>query len=207
MEEKLAIIKQWLGAGSVNIFGLPMSGKDTVGVRLARELGGRFLSSGMIIRAMEEATQQNLTGAGQLVPTNLFYKWVLPYFERRDLWDLPLVLSSIGRWAGEENQVMTVAKASGHPIKAALFLKVRESEVKKRWQTAKELGDRGTRADDLEAQAFQRRIEEFRDKTVPVLQHYDELGLLINVGAELEREKVFAAVIDALYDFSRNNPN
>ena len=33
--DKLAKIKAWLGTGSLNVFGLPMSGKDTVGERLA----------------------------------------------------------------------------------------------------------------------------------------------------------------------------
>ncbi|MBP5204843.1 hypothetical protein J6Z37_00890, partial [Candidatus Saccharibacteria bacterium] len=84
MEEKIATIKDWLGTGSINIFGLPMSGKDTVGVRLAETLGGKFLSSGMIIRAMEKGTSQNLTGEGKLIETNVFYDWVLPYFERQD---------------------------------------------------------------------------------------------------------------------------
>ena len=30
MEEKITVIKQWLGTGSINVFGLPFSGKDTV---------------------------------------------------------------------------------------------------------------------------------------------------------------------------------
>ena len=40
MEEKFEKIKEWLGTASVNIFGLPMSGKDTVGMRLAEKLDG-----------------------------------------------------------------------------------------------------------------------------------------------------------------------
>ena len=51
IEEKISKIKEWLGRGSINIFGLPMSGKDTQGVKLAETLGAKFLSSGMIIRA------------------------------------------------------------------------------------------------------------------------------------------------------------
>ena len=52
MEEKIETIKEWLGTGSINIFGLPMSGKDTQGIKLAETLGAKFLSSGLIIRAM-----------------------------------------------------------------------------------------------------------------------------------------------------------
>lgn len=85
MEQQIQQIKTWLGIGSINIFGLPMSGKDTVGVQLAEKLGAKFLSSGMIVRAMEKATNQNLTGSGELMPSNIFYDWVLPYFERQDL--------------------------------------------------------------------------------------------------------------------------
>ena len=53
LNEKIEMIKNWLGTGSLNIFGLPMSGKDTVGMRLAEDLQAKFLSSGIIIRAYE----------------------------------------------------------------------------------------------------------------------------------------------------------
>ena len=82
MEEKIAKIKAWLGTGSINVFGLPMSGKDTQGIRLAEALDAKFLSSGMIIRSMEKKAQLNTTGNGELTPTDLFYEWVLPYLER-----------------------------------------------------------------------------------------------------------------------------
>jgi cytidylate kinase len=54
MEQKIEIIKNWLGTGSINVFGLPFSGKDTVGIRLAELLGAKFLSSGLILRAAEK---------------------------------------------------------------------------------------------------------------------------------------------------------
>ena len=59
MEAKIELIKAWLGTGSINIFGLPMSGKDTQGLKLAEALDAKFLSSGLIIRAMEERKQRN----------------------------------------------------------------------------------------------------------------------------------------------------
>lgn len=195
-------LRAWLGTGSINIFGLPMSGKDTVGVKLAEKLGGKFLSSGIIVRAMEEATKQNITGAGHLIPSNLFYEWVLPYFEKEELTEFPLVLSSIGRWAGEENQVINVARESGHPIKAVVMLQLSEADTIERWEAAKMLNDRGLRADDADPKIFQTRLNEYREKTLPVLKHYQELGLLVPVKANASREQVFANVIQALANFS-----
>jgi adenylate kinase len=200
MEDKIATIKQWLGTGSINIFGLPMSGKDTQGVRLAETLGAKFLSSGLIIRAKEEETRQSYTEHGALIPTNIFYEWVLPYFEREDLRPYPLILSSIGRWSGEEAQVMSVAAGSGHEIKAVILLNISEADVESRFEAAKLIGDRGERKDDKDIETFRVRMEEFRTKTLPVLQHYKGMDLLINVNGDQRRELVFNEIVEKLYE-------
>lgn len=199
MEEKIASIKEWLDTGAINIFGLPMSGKDTQGIRLAEAIGGKFLSSGLIVRAMEERNKQFYSDKGALIPTNVFYEWVLPYFERRDLFDYPLILSSIGRWYGEENAVMTAAASGGHPIKAVILLNITEEDAIKRFDAAKTLNDRGDRADDKDIEIFRTRLQEFRTKTLPVLQHYQELELLINVNGDQPRDAVFKELVEKLY--------
>lgn len=207
MEEKLAQIKSWLGTGSVNVFGMPMSGKDTVCLRLAESIGGKYLSSGLISRTMEEATKQNLSGNGKLIPSNVFYEWVLPYFEKPELLNYPLFLSSIGRWEGEEEQVMSVAKSSGHPIRAVIMLQLSEPAAVERWEAAKLLNDRGLRPDDADPEIFQTRLQEYREKTLPVLQHYQELGLLLPVKADAPRDQVFENVVNALAGFASRTGN
>lgn len=204
MEEQIEYIKSWLGTGSINIFGLPMSGKDTVSVNLAKALGGRSLSSGDIVREMEKTTGQALTHEGKLIPSNIFYSWILPYFERPELKNIPLVLSSIGRWSGEEDEVMSVARASGHPIKAVIELQLSERDVMERWEAAKILGDRGMRADDVDPEVFKTRLVEYREKTIPVIEHYRDLGLLIPVTATLSREQVLDQVISSLANFAKS---
>ena len=199
--DKLAKIKAWLGTGSLNVFGLPMSGKDTVGERLAKDLGAKFLSSGIIIRAFEAEQNQNMTGSGQLIPTNTFYDIILPYFSREEMKDDSLILSSVGRWAGEEDKIMEAAKNGGHEIKAVVLLDLTEADVKNRFEAAKELNDRGERADDANLEIFETRIREFNEKTVPVLNHYDELKLLIKVSADGSRDEVYLSVINKLVEF------
>lgn len=200
MEEKIATIKTWLGTGSINFFGLPMSGKDTQGIKLAEMLNAKFLSSGIIIRAKEAETNQGYSEHGELIPTNVFCEWVLPYFERSDLFEYPLILSSIGRWAGEENQVMSIAAGAGHDIKAVVFLDISEADVEKRFETAKTLNDRGDRKDDQDITVFRTRLEEFRSKTLPVLEHYRDLGLLIVVNGNQSRDEVFNEIVEKLYE-------
>lgn len=207
MEEKIAAIKDWLGTGSINIFGLPMSGKDTVGIRLAETLGARFLSSGIIIRAMEQSQNKHYTDSGDLAPTDVFYQWVLPYFDREDLEGSALVLSSVGRWSGEEDAVIDAADAGGHPIKAVILLNISEADVMVRWEAVRDAGVRESgqettkREDDKKRSVFEKRIAEFNEKTIPVLKHYQQLGMLVPVQADMSRDEVFSLIIDKLYDF------
>ena len=201
LNEKLEKIRSWLGTGSLNIFGLPMSGKDTVGMRLAEDLKAKFLSSGIIIRAYEAEQNEDMTGSGKLIPTNTFYDIVLPYFSREELRNDSLVLSSVGRWSGEEDKIMEAAKAGGHEVKAVVLLDLTEEEVKNRFEAAKELNDRGERADDANIEVFETRLAEFREKTMPVLNHYDELKMLVRVPAIGSRDEVYTNVIDRLVEF------
>lgn len=199
MEDKISAIKKWLGTGSINIFGLPMSGKDTQGLKLAEALDAKFLSSGLIIRAKEQETRIGYSEHGALIPTNVFYEWVLPYFENDDLKEHPLILSSIGRWFGEEDAVMDSALKAGHEIKAVILLDISEIDVEKRFEVAKVLNDRGDRKDDNDIETFRTRLAEFRTKTLPVLGHYRDLGLLVSVNGDQAREEVFNEIVEKLY--------
>ena len=137
-------------------------------------------------------------GAGNLAPTETFQSIILPYFSREELANSPLVLSSVGRWAGEEGPVMDAARAGGHEIKAVILLNISEDEARKRWEVSKEIGDRGDRSDDRKQSILNNRITEFVEKTMPVINTYRELGLLIPIKATGTRDEVFAEVIDEL---------
>ncbi len=203
MDNNVAIIRQWLGTGSINIFGLPFSGKDTVGIRLAETLGARFLSSGLILRAAEKQDTDLLKEmtSGMLADTNKFRSIVLPYLSREDLRDFPLVLSSVGRWEGEEYDVIKAAEDSGHPIKAVILLNVSEAEVQKRREDSHIVKDRGQREDDRERHILDVRIQEFITKTMPVIETYRKREILIPINAHGTKDEVFANVFNGLLQF------
>lgn len=198
-EEKIKEIKDWLKTGSINVFGLPMSGKDTVAKRLAEVLEARMLSSGEIIRETEKNVKKDFTSKGNLAPTEVFTEVVLPYFGKPELAEIPLILSSVGRWFGEEDLVISALKNANHELKAVILLNVSEEDVKNRWEEAKMLNDRGERADDIKLEVFEKRILEFREKTMPVIVKYNNMGILVPVKADSERESVFDEVIEKLY--------
>lgn len=210
MDEKIERIKLWLGTGSINIFGLPFSGKDTVGVRLAETLGARFLSSGMILRSAQEndSDLKHEMNSGELANTDKFRDIVIPYFFRDDLKESALILSSVGRWAGEEEPIINASLDSNHPIRAAILLNISEAEVYNRWEAARAEdtnGGRGLREDDRNPEVIKKRLEEFNQKTMPVINTYRLLGLLLPVYAHDTKDAVFENVINALYSKSIEN--
>jgi len=203
-DASITTIKNWLGTGSINIFGLPLSGKDTVGLRLAETLGGKFISSGHILRSVqtEDRTLSAELDSGALVSPDTFRNLILPYFSRPDLQPYPLVLGSVGRWSGEEQSVIAAAESANHPIRAVILLNISEADIQTRWEQSRILQDRGPRADDRDRKVLTTRISEFRTKTMPIIQVYRNLGLLLPVNADQAKDAVFAEVIQKLEQFA-----
>ena len=210
MDKKIEIIKEWLGAGSINIFGLPFSGKDTVGIRLAETLGSKFLSSGLILRAAAEADEdlRHEMANGTLANTDKFKNIVLPYFAKSELAPYSLILSSVGRWEGEEYDVIDKTANAGHPIKCVILLNVSETEAKNRWIASQNDTSRGVREDDKGDEAtFSNRIAEFIGKTMPVIKTYQMRKLLVSVQGNADRETVFNNTIDGIVKFIEEQKN
>jgi adenylate kinase len=199
-------IKDWLGAGSINIFGLPYSGKDTQGRILSKLLNAPLVGSGDILRKSERVSQstREIIDQGFLAPTQEFLAIVSPYLSSPEFSGKPLILSSIGRWHGEESSIVKSADRAGHPIKAVLFLKLEEDQIQKRWQVAQDTQERGQRADD-EAAKIAKRIDEFQTKTMPVIDYYRDQGILIELDGNQEPDTVSQQIVNKLSAFSAHN--
>ncbi len=199
MEQKTKIVTNWLGAGSINIFGLPFSGKDTQGRQLADLFHGHLIAGGDILRSHhDQAKIKELMSTGELFPTDFYLTIVLPYLSKSEFKGAPLVLSSIGRMHGEEPVVLQAASESGHDVRAVVYLNMTEDDVWKRFEAAKISRDRGDRTDDKQ-EILKNRLAEFRDKTAPVIEYYRDKGLLIEVDDTLSQEKVLQEIIDSMY--------
>lgn len=196
---KIQAIKDWLATGSINIFGLPFSGKDTHGEILAEELDGVLIGGGAILRSMHEhAHIQAQLATGMLTPTEEYLAAVTPYLSQDRFKDSPLILSTVGRWKGEEKSIIASTAASGHPIVAVVYLDVPDKTVWQRWRES----DRG-RHDDKAEHIFEKRLEEFYEKTLPVIEVYRSMGILITIDATPPINDVSDDIIDKLYDLSQ----
>jgi adenylate kinase len=192
-------IAHWLDSGSINLFGIQFSGKDTQGRRLVELFnappligGGDILRNSVIPEHIKE-----IMHAGFLPPVDDFVSIVVPYLKRQEFAGKPLILSAVGRLYGEERAIMRAIEEAGHPLRAVILLHLDESLVWKRWELLKQQDDRGNRTDDS-AEGLKNRLDEFRNRTMPVIDFYRSKGLLIEVDGSLPPDEVTEAILAGL---------
>lgn len=202
MEQQIQTIKNWLGSGSLNLFGRPFSGKDTQGRRLADALGAPLIGGGDILRSHPDADKvAAVMASGALIPSDSYFELVLPYLAQPQFTGKPLVLDAVGRSSGEETMVLDAATKADHPLKAVVVLDISEDEVWQRFDAAQAQGDRGHRSDDTR-QVVQNRLRKYQEKTVPVIEFYRQKGLLVTVNGAQTRDQVFADMLHSLAGFA-----
>lgn len=196
--EKISIIKEWLGTGSINFFGLPFAGKDSQARLFAELLGGVVIGGGEILRSGAPQHVKDTIAEGHLAPTDEYIRIILPYLSRDEFQGVPLFLSSVGRWKGEEASVVPALEQASHPLKAVVYLTLDAEMIHRRLALEENTVTRGERDDD-HAHKLEQRIAEFEEKTLPVIEYYRQAGYLLEIDATASKEAVTQAVIDALY--------
>lgn len=194
---KKAIIIEWLGTGSINIFGRPLAGKDTQAQRLSEWLHAPIIGGGDILRTKPEAHYLlAVHDSGALIPQDEFVEIMTPYLQQQQFAGHPLILSSVGRWHGEEEKIMAATQRAGHPLRSVIYVEVSEATAKARLLS--DDADRTMRHDDT-LQIFTVRMQEFAEKTLPVVDFYKQRNLVSVVNGALGPDDVELEIIDALY--------
>lgn len=198
-DSDISAIATWLGSGSINIFGLPYAGKDTHGHELAEFFNAPpVISGGAILRnSVIPSHVKELIDAGFLAPMEDYINIVTPYLGSTEFQGKPLILSSVGRWAGEEQAIIGALEASNHSLKAVIFLNIDKATMLQRWEKSQEEQDRGNRADDA-AHLIDTRYEEFQTKTLPVIDYYRDQGLLIEIDSRIPKAEVTQIILAEL---------
>src|SRR4051812_6059030 len=163
----------------------PGGGKGTQGARIAQELGVDHVSSGDLLRAavaedspLGREVAEHMA-AGRLAPDALVTQAVKPVLERRDGY----VLDGFPR---------NLAQTEGLDFDAVIYLDVPEEVI-----TARLLG-RG-RQDDRD-DVIQERLREYAADTRPLIEHYRDRGVLLEVDGDRPPDEITAELVQRLKD-------
>ena len=171
------------------------SGKGTQTAKLCDRFNIPSVSTGDILRAgiasKTELGQQAETyvSQGELVPDNLIIQLIQQRLQQPDLsngW----ILEGYPRTAFQAEELDFLLKKIKQKLDWAIYLQVSEAVM-----TERALG-RGL-ADD-QAAVIKRRIQNFQEFTVPILEYYDYCQRLITVDGEQSPDEVVQELLEKL---------
>ena len=181
------------------LLGAPGSGKGTQGERLAERYGARHVSTGELLRAQVETRTelgqqaQPYMDRGDLVPDELLVEMVLEEVLGPNS-PPSYVLDGFPRTLRQATAAYERAAGTARILQAVICLEISHEELIARLdQRGKEHG----RQDDNEA-TIRHRIEEYEQKTLPLLDYYAGRGILVRVDGTGEIDEVTARIFAAL---------
>jgi adenylate kinase len=181
------------------LLGPPGAGKGTQAVRLAEHFDCADVATGDIFRDnVANGTELGLTAkeymdAGDLVPDDVVISMVVERLGEDDCAN-GFVLDGFPRTVRQAEALDEWLEAAGTPLDAALFFEIDEEELFRR------LAGRSAalhRSDDTE-QTIRHRLEVFANKTRPLVDYYEQRGLLQRVDSIGEVDEVTKRILEGL---------
>jgi adenylate kinase len=181
------------------LFGPPGSGKGTQAVRIAAHYGGVHISTGDILRS-EIAAGTELgkrveayLDNGDLVPDELITEITWPRILKAALGD-GYVLDGFPRTVGQAEVAYERATAAGVTADTAVYLDVAPEPLVARLLARAQVEGR---ADDT-TEVIANRLEVFAKETEPLVDYYEQRGLLVRIDGLQTPDEVTQAIITAL---------
>jgi adenylate kinase len=181
------------------LLGAPGSGKGTQGVRLAERYGARHVSTGDLLRVqVAEGTDlgrqaQPYMDRGDLVPDELVMAMVLEDVLGPDSPE-SFVLDGFPRTVPQARAAYEQAVETHRTLHAVVCLDLAHDELLARLE---QRGQDTGRADDT-AETVLHRIEQYEEKTLPLLDYYAGRDILLRVDALGEVDEVTQRIFAAL---------
>ena len=180
------------------LMGPPGAGKGTQASALAEVRDLRKLSTGDMLRAhVREGSElglraKSIMDAGDLVPDDLIVAMVRSELETMD--QVRVLLDGFPRTTGQAEALDELLADFGAAMDAVIVLEVPEDELVRR--LVSRARDEG-RSDDDEA-TVRKRMEVYRASTRPLLDFYDERGVLTRIDGVGEVDEVTDRIRTAL---------
>jgi len=182
------------------LVGPPGAGKGTQAGRIVDRFGGVHIATGDILRSnAERGTELGRTASrymdrGDLVPDEVIIDMVLDRVGEGDCAD-GFVLDGFPRTVPQAEALERRLEEFGRPLDAVVSFEISEDELRDRLAGRAEEQDR---AEDEDEGAIRRRLELFDRETEPLLDFYQDRGLLVRVQAKGDLDDVTERIAAAL---------
>lgn len=185
---------------NIILFGPPGSGKGTQAEKLIERYELVHISTGDLLRAEIAANSplgreaKSIIDSGRLVPDEVVIGMI-----SKKLDENPgvggFIFDGFPRTIAQAEALDRLLKAKDYSITRLLSLQVSEPELIKRLLNR---GKTSNRTDDQDESIVRNRIDEYRNKTMPVAEFYGKQGKLSDIKGEGSIEEIFSRLTAAI---------
>ena len=204
------------------LLGPPGAGKGTQAERLVKDFGLPYLATGNMLRdAVREETElgkkaKEYMDRGDLVPDELIIAMILDCLEKQDT-STGFILDGFPRTERQAQALDEELEKRGRSLGAALLIDVDEKTVVDRLSGRRVCvkgqhnfhlkfdppkhpercdldGSRLVQRDDDKPEVIQHRLQQYHEKTEPLIEYYERKGMLRRVDGARDPERVGDAI-------------
>ena len=176
------------------MLGPPGSGKGTLSEELRDNYGFQHISTGDVIRKSDNEELKKFTSEGNLVPDDLMIKILRDEAKKLDL-EKGIIFDGFPRTIKQARRLDRMLGKLGVGLNHAILLDVSEETSKSR--IAKR-AEKGGRKDDADEKVIQKRLDDYKEKTAPLIDLYQRSRKLFKVDANVGKEEVLEKVVKKL---------
>jgi adenylate kinase len=185
---------------NIILFGPPGAGKGTQSQKLIDKYGFVHLSTGDIFRAnIKNGTDLGILAKsymdnGKLVPDEVTIKMLESEFNKIEN-PKGFIFDGFPRTKAQAQALDVFLASQNTEIASVIALEVEEEELKKRLLLR---GKDSGRPDDQNPEVIQKRINVYKDETLPVKDHYSEKNKYKGINGIGEIEEIFTGLCKAI---------
>ena len=176
------------------IMGPPGSGKGTLSKKLQERNGFQHISTGELVRKSEDPEVKSTIERGEYVSDKLITRILRKELSRLDL-ETGIIIDGFPRTLSQSKTLDTILGKLGVGLNHCIFLDIDEEEARKR---ILKRSKKENRKDDQDPEIIDKRFQEYREKTEPILDKYKKSRKLIQIDASSGSESVYDSLVRKL---------
>ena len=176
------------------VLGAPGSGKGTLSKELKKNYGFSHISTGDLIRNSDDEELKEIISKGGLVPDDMMVKILRKELKNLDV-SKGIILDGFPRTIKQAKKLDSMLGKMGLGLNHAVYLEISDETAKDRIKKRSKEEDR---KDDSSEEIVNKRFEEYKEKTFPLVEFYERSRKLIRIDAERGKDSVLEQIVDRL---------
>jgi len=176
------------------VLGAPGSGKGTLSKELKKDYGFSHISTGDLIRNSDDPELKKIIEGGDFVPDDMMVKMLRKELRGLDL-SKGIILDGFPRTIKQAKRLDSMLGKMGLGLNHAVYLEISDDVAKDRIRDRAKKEDR---KDDSSEEVINKRFDEYKEKTLPLVDFYEKSRKLVRINAEGGKDDVLQKVVERL---------